>query len=293
MRFTAILLALTPLSPAAAQLLAPKPVQVLSRSTFQEPDLTESSGVITSGSFPRVLYTINDSGNAPEVFAFDSTGRPLGRWRVPGVRNRDWEAITRGPCPAGSCLFLGDIGDNTERQRSVVIYRVREPKQFAVFRGVEDTLAPGLDSVVFSYPDGPHDTEAMWVDPNGDVNLVSKGRGGSVKLYRVPAGAFGGAPVTAELRQPLAITPDQKIGRWVTDGAISPSGSKVALRTYSEIYIFPTAGPGRLATMRGSCNVAGLEKQGEGIAWLDEERLVLTGEAVGGAGPVHVVTCGS
>jgi hypothetical protein len=292
MRSIAILLALTPLSSAAAQLLAPKPVQVLFKGTFQEPDLTESSGVVTSSTFPRVLYTINDSGNAPEVFAFDSTGRPLGRWRVPVVRNRDWEAISRGPCPAGSCLFLADIGDNAERQRAVVIYRVREPKDFKTFRGVEDPASPGLDSVVLSYPDGAHDAEAIWVDGNGDVSIISKGRSGGIKLYRVPGHAFGGAPVTAELRQALAITPDQKLGRLITDAALSPGGSTVAVRTYTEIYLFPTAGPGRLAPMRASCNVAGLEKQGEGIAWLDERRLLLTSEAVGGPGPIHIVTCG-
>lgn len=292
MRLIVLLLVLTPPSTAAAQLLAPRPVQVLSKGAFQEPDLTEASGVAVSSTFPRVLYTINDSGNPPDIFAFDSTGRPLGRWRVPGVRNRDWEAISRGPCPAGSCLYLGDIGDNLERQRSVIIYRVQEPKDFRIFRDVEGVAAPGLDSLVFSYPDGPHDAEAMWVDGNGDVNIVSKGRGGSVKLYRVPGRAFGGAPVVAELRQELAIKPEQPIGRLVTDGAISPDGTKIALRTYTEIYIYPTAGPGRLAPMSLSCNVTGLEKQGEGITWLDERRLVLTSEAVGGPGPIHIVTCG-
>ncbi|HWA15969.1 MAG TPA: hypothetical protein VG817_06040 [Gemmatimonadales bacterium] len=292
MRMVACLLVLTPLSPAAAQLLAPRPVQVLFKGTFQEPDLTESSGAAVSSTFPRVLYTINDSGNPPEVFAFDSTGRPLGRWRVPGVRNRDWEALSRGPCPVGTCLFLGDIGDNWARQPTVVIYRVPEPKQFAVFRGAGDTRAAGLDSVVFSYPDGPHDAEAMWVDVNGDVLVVSKGREGAIRLYRVSARAFGGAPVTAELRQQLAITPDQKLGRMITDAALSPSGTTVALRTYTEIYLLPTAGPGRLGGPRASCNVAGLERQGEGIAWLDERRLLLTSEAVGGAGLIHIVTCG-
>jgi hypothetical protein len=293
MRFVALMLALAPCSPAAAQLLAPRPVEVLFKSAFQEPDLTESSGVAVSSTFPRALYTINDSGNPPEIFAFDSTGRPLGRWRVPGVRNRDWEALSRGPCPAGSCIYLGDIGDNAERKRSVVIYRVREPGQFAVFRGVAETGPSSVDSLVLSYPDGPHDAEAMWVDGTGDVNILSKGRSGFIRLYRVPGTAFGRTPVTAELRQELGIKPDQKLGRMVTDASISPSGTRVALRTYTEIYIFSTAGPGRLAPTGVSCNVAGLEKQGEGIAWLDERRLLLTSEAVGGPGPIHIVRCGS
>lgn len=291
MRLTAFLLALTPLSSAAAQLLAPRPVQVLFKSTFQEPDLTESSGVITSSTMPRVLYTINDSGNPPEIFATDSSGRPLGRWRVPKVRNRDWEALSRGPCPHGSCLFLADVGDNTERQRHVVIYRVREPRQFSQFRGVPDTTTPGLDSLLLVYPDRAHDAEAIWVDGNGDVSIVSKGRGGAINLYWAPSSSFTGSPVTAQLRQTLPIKPDSRLGRMVTDAALSPDGRRVAIRTYTEVYLFPVAPAGRLAAPT-SCNVAGLEKQGEGITWLDDHRLLLTGEAVGGPGPLHIVTCG-
>lgn len=292
MRFTAILLSLAPFSTAAAQLIAPRPVQVQFQGSFQAPDLTESSGAITSSTMPRVLFTINDSGNPPEIFAFDSAGRPLGRWRVPVVRNRDWEALSRGPCPAGSCLFIGDIGDNSELQRSVVVYRVREPAKFERFRGAEDAAPLNLDSVVVSYPDGAHDAEAMWVDASGDLFIVSKGRGPHISLYRVAGTAFGGKPVMAELRQQLPLVPEQKLGRMVTDAALSPDGRRVAIRTYTEIYIFPTAGPGRLAPPSVSCNVAGLEKQGEGIAWLDDRRLLLTSEAVGGPGPIHIVTCG-
>jgi hypothetical protein len=290
MRLITLALALTPL-PAAAQLLAPKPVTVLFSSTFQEPDLTESSGAAVSSTMPRVLYTINDSGNPPEIFAFDSTGRPLGRWQVPGVRNRDWEAVSRGPCPAGSCLFLGDIGDNMERQRAVVVYRIAEPRRFERFRGAADDAPLALDSLVLSYPDGPRDAEAMWVDESGNVSIVSKGRGGKVNLYWIAGTSFGGPPVTAQLRQLLPITPEQKLGRMVTDASLAPGGRRVAIRTYTEIYLFPVVAAGRLG-QPVSCNVAGLERQGEGVAWLDDRRLLLTSEAVGGPGPIHIVTCG-
>lgn len=289
MRLIILALTLTPLSTAAAQLIAPKPVKVLAQGAFQEPDLTESSGVTTSGT-ARLLYTINDSGNTPEIFATDSSGRPLGRWRVPVVRNRDWEAISRGPCPAGTCLFLADIGDNMERQPQVVIYRLREP-EFKVFRGAESSQPLALDSLVLTYPDGAHDAEALWVDARGDVSIVSKGRNGTINYYWTPGTSFTGTPVVAQLRQSLPITPDKNLGRLVTDAALSPDGRRVAIRTYSEIWFFPVAPAGRLATPT-SCNVAGLEKQGEGITWLDDRRLLLTGEAVGGPGPIQVVTCG-
>lgn len=278
-----------------AQLLAPRPVAAVKTGSMQEPGLTESSGVIRSRALPRVLYTINDSGNDPVIFAIDSSGRPLGRWRVPGVRNRDWEAITIGICPGGSCIYIGDLGDNAERRPSVTIYRVREPVRFERFRGAPDPAPLGLDSLIFRYPDGAHDAEAMWVDDAGSVYVVTKGRTGGVKLFRVAGSGFGrNQPAVAELVQVLPIVPDRNLGRWVTDAARSPDGRTIAVRTYTEIYLFPVTGMGRLGTPAG-CNIAGLEPQGEGIDWLDTERMVLTSENYPGGrpGPIHVVRCGA
>jgi len=277
-----------------ARTLAPRPARAVLTGRFQDPDLRESSGVARSRAHPRVLFTINDSGNPPEVFATDSSGRPLGRWLVPGIRNRDWEALSIGPCPAGSCFYIADIGDNLEREPQVVIYRVRVPAGLQVFRGVADPGPLDLDSAVVRYPDGPHDAEATWVDDTGDLFIVTKGRSGGVKLFRVRAAAFlARQPVTATLVQRLPIEPEQRVGRLVTDAARSPDGRRVAIRTYTELYLFPRAPAGRLGPPT-VCNVAGLEPQGEGLDWLDDRRLVLTSEAPPGttAGPIHIVSCG-
>lgn len=143
------------------------------------------------------------------------------------------------------------------------------------------------------YPDGPHDVEAMWVEADGSVALVSKGRSGGVRLFRVPASGFGAAGgVDAQLLQVLPIAPDQSLGRWVTDAARAPDGRRVAIRTYTELYLFPQLPAGRLGTPV-ICNVAGLERQGEGVEWLDDRRLLLTSEAGprGAPGPIHIVRC--
>ncbi len=291
-RLVAALCAASGVIPLAGQGIAPRPVEAVQTGKFQDPDLRESSGIVPSSTMPGVLYTFNDSGNPPEIFATDSTGRAMGRWRVPHVSNLDWEAMARGPCPVGSCLYLGDIGDNGEKRPTVVLYRLREPARFERFRGAADPAPLDLDSLTFRYPDGPHDAEALYLDRAGSIFVVTKGRHGPVRLFRVPAEGFATpAPVTAELVQDLPITPAARLGRLVTDAATSPNGQRVAIRTYSELYLFPVLGLGRLGTPV-VCNVAGLERQGEGIAWLDDRRLLLTGEAVITAGPLHIVTCG-
>jgi hypothetical protein len=293
------ILAVTTLPLAApasgTQTVGPRPVEAVLTGHFQDRDLRESSGVALSRDHPRVLFTINDSGNPPEIFATDSSGRALGRWRVPGVGNRDWEAVTIGPCPWGSCFYVGDIGDNLEQRAQVVIYRVRVPAGLQVFRGASDPPPLKLDSAVVRYPDGPHDAEATWLGDDRHLFIVTKGRTMGIRLFRIAPAAFtAGHPVTATLMQVIPIEAGRHPGRWVTDAARSPDGRRVAIRTYTELYLFPLTAAGRLGPPT-VCNVAGLEPQGEGIAWLDDRRLLLTSEAPPGtrAGPIHVVTCGA
>ena len=278
---------------AVTQTPAAGVIEVLSTGTLADSSLRESSGVTRSHRIPGVLYSINDSGNAPEIFALDSTGATLGRWVLPEVDNRDWEAIASGPCPAGRCLFIGDLGDNLERRKHVTIYRVTEPETLAALRGKSVPRTAGIDSIRFRYPGGPRDVEAMWVDAAGVPNLVSKGRSGQITLYRVPP-RFGAKKVQlAERVQVLPITPQPALGQWVTDAALSPDGHRVAIRTYTMLYIFVVSPAGRLERP-ARCGLAGLEPQGEGVTWLDDRRLFLTSESTNGdPAPVHVVRCGT
>jgi hypothetical protein len=269
------------------------PMTGVRTGAFQDPRIDESSGVALSSTMPRVLYTLNDSGNDATLFAFDSSGRPLGSWLVPGLENRDWEALSRGPCPSGSCLYIGDVGDNLEQRPTVVLYRLREPGSLARFRGARDSAPLDLDSLTFRYPDRPHDVEALWVDRDGRPNLITKGRSGPITMFRLPADGFGSRQVlTATLVQELPLRPDQGLGRWVTDAALAPDGRTVAVRTYTDVYLFPLIPTGRLGPPV-ACHAAGYGLQGEGIVWLDQNRLLLTSERPPGTppAPIYVVTC--
>ena len=136
----------------------------------------------------------------------------------------------------------------------------------------------------------------MWVDRDGTLSLVTKGRTGGIILFRVPAAAWETrGTVTATRVQLLPVMPDQSSGRWVTDAALSPDGTIVAIRTYTELYFFPVLPAGRLGGPTTRCNLAGLEPQGEGVDWLDGSRLVLTSEAPlpTTSGPIHVIRCGA
>jgi hypothetical protein len=89
--------------------------------------LIELSGVVASRRYPGVLYAHNDSGATANVTVFSDTAAPLGEIVLSNVTAIDWEDIAVGPCAAGSCVFVGDIGDNALAYPSRAVYRFAEP----------------------------------------------------------------------------------------------------------------------------------------------------------------------
>ena len=145
-------------------------------ATIQE--LPEASGIAVSRIVPGRLWSHNDSGQ-PVLFALDARGSVTGRLRLSGVGVEDWEALAVGPCPAGSCLYVADIGDNDAERKRITIYRFQEPSRAEASVAVKDVFHA-------TYPDGAHDAEALLVTPAGGLLIVTKGDTGAVALYRFP-----------------------------------------------------------------------------------------------------------
>jgi hypothetical protein len=287
---TALFMALLPfLVPARAQ---QRPTIAGPPQQFQDRRIGESSGVIASRKNPGLLWTMNDSGGDPVLFLTDATGASLGAFTVSAATNVDWETLGRGRCGEGECLFIGDTGDNGERRRSVTLYRIPEPAPLSPPR---DAVADGTRAVRVEYPDRPHDVEALYVEPDGSVVLVTKGRSRGILTFRVPARAWtAGGPVRAERLDSLPIAASLPQGRAVTDAAISPDGRKVVVLTYRELWFFSRGEDGHLTLdpARPVCDLTGLQRQGEAVDWWEGETLVLTSERGSArAGTILLVQC--
>jgi hypothetical protein len=242
-------------------------------------ELPEGSGVAVSKRSPDRLWSHNDSG-APELIALDTKGTVVGRVRVPGANVEDWEAIAVGPCPSGNCIYVADIGDNDAERRNITIYRVPEPPG-------DSGSAGGADVIRAMYPDGAQNAEALLVTPKGEILIVTKGDTGPVALYRVPAEATPGGTVTLQPVGKPRQSGKTAGGDRVTDGAISPSGAMVALRTNSALYLYRTEdlmSGNWQETARVSLKGIG-EPQGEGLAYGDEKTFYLVGEGGGKSRP--------
>jgi hypothetical protein len=185
-------------------------------------NLGEVSGLAVSRQNPDVIWLHND-GDIKHVFAVTTTGQLVTRARV-DVYLVDVEDIAIGPGPEAGVdyLYLGDIGDNTSGRPDIRLVRFPEPGLAAIKDKKLDVS--GVEEFRLRYPDGPHDAEALLVDPTtGDVFIVVKENNRS-RFYRAAAERLRTeSPVVLELAGYLNVSD-------VSAGDISPSGDLIILR---------------------------------------------------------------
>src|SRR5215510_11533992 len=73
---------------------------------LENKSVNESSGIGASRINRGILWTHNDSGAGPFIFAFDRKGKHRGVWRVAGAGCVDWEDMALGPGPAQGRSYL-------------------------------------------------------------------------------------------------------------------------------------------------------------------------------------------
>jgi hypothetical protein len=207
-----------------------------------DPRITESSGLAASVRHPGVLWTHNDSGDTARLFALGPDGRVQATLTLAGVDARDWEAVA--------------IGDNLGSQRSVSVYRVTEPA------ALRDATVPAR-RYRLRYADGPHNAEALLVDPRSNRLYVASKQDEGGGLYQAPARLRGDR--VNLLRRIAAVPPT------VTDGAFAPDGRTFVLRTYLDAHVYTAQGK-PLDTF-----ALPLQRQGESITYAHDGRDVLVG----------------
>lgn len=271
------------------------------------PMLAESSGLAVSRAQPGVYWSHNDSGDGPNLYAIDITGRLLATFHLDGAEARDWEDMASGPCvgdlaPAGAapppaCLYLADTGDNDLVRPWLTVYVVVEP---IVSPDDASNRAIPSRSFRYRYSKGPDDTEALAVLSDGNVVIVSKGRNGEISFFRLRHDAIAravasGEVLLAEYAGDTGIRPNARVGRNATSAAVSPDGSTLAVRTYYEVFFFQAMKDGDAVSWRGPgtpCFVGDAESQGEAIDYLDDDTLLLTSErGRDTAGLIHRLRC--
>ncbi len=251
-------------------------------ATVDDDKVNQVSGIVASRRYPGLLWAEEDAGSDPELIALDSDGTKLNRVTVTGAENTDWEDITLGPCPTNTadacgCLYLGDFGSNDGERTEGVVWVVPEPSPL-------DDQTVAATALRFSWPDGPHDAEALFVHPvTGVITVITKETTGPARLYRFPGTALTPSSDTVELLPvgTLDLGLAGSTGGRVTGGAISPLGDRLVIRTSADALLYPLGAADVGTALQGDAERVTVHESttGEAITFSpDGERLLLVDE---------------
>ncbi|MFG3691183.1 hypothetical protein [Micromonospora sp. NPDC047740] len=230
--------------------------------------LTEISGMVVTETGFVVVNDSADEEPRRRIFFLDAGCKVVRTVRYPS-RPRDTEDLAMG---ADGTLWVADIGDNDRSRETVALWK----------------LPPGGDRPVLhrmTYPDGPHDAEALLMAGDGRPIIVTK-QGGTAGLYAATGDLKPGATVPLEqvgqvsLPRTTTSNPFSFLGRAVVTGAATaPDRRRVVLRTYADAFEFDVVDGDVVAALTGGTpRVVPLpdEPQGESITYSRDGRFLLT-----------------
>jgi hypothetical protein len=206
--------------PAAAKKADDVPAGTISQ--IHDERIKESSGLAASAQHPDLVYTVNDRGNHPMIYAVQvSTGDVVGVTDISSLGVEDTESIA---VDGEGTLWLGDLGDNDHQRDNISIVSFPEPGP-----GTHELVSAARYGV--KLPDGPFDVEGMLVHPRtSEVFVVSKNRDGLGKIYRLPELTPGSSSTAEDL--------DVAAPQMVTDATFTHDGRKALLRTEDDVWVY-------------------------------------------------------
>jgi hypothetical protein len=232
--------------------------------SITDPRLPELSGLVVSGN--RML-ALNDGGDHVAVYVLDAACQVLDERTAP-VDPYDPEDLA---VAADGTLWVADTGDNDADRPTVALHALHPDGSNSLFR--------------LAYPDGARDAEALLLAPDGVPYLVTKDPLGASGVYRPAAPLVDGGTVgltrVASVNLTFTGTPGGPVGQagqlLVTGGAVSADGAMLALRTYTDAYLWPLAGAdvaGALAAPPARVALPD-SPQGEAISFAPDNRTLV------------------
>src|SRR5690606_5888726 len=250
------------LLPAAA--LSQQAIRLSVSDRVTHAPIDELSGIVKSPAHEDLYWVHNDSGDSARLFAIDGEGRvviptysrfsfhgeheeegkkPWQGFKVLSADNVDWEDITSD----GRYLYVADTGNNLNHRRDLAIYMIgeidpRASTQAAVIRRIpvsypEQRAFPGLE--------WHYDSESLF-SFEGRLYLITKHRGLRLFGQRWPPGAhlYRLDSDHTGRDNPLTLVGHRPDLTAATGAELSPNGSRLAVVSYSALWLFDRPGEG-------------------------------------------------
>lgn len=184
--------------------------------------IKESSGLAISAKYPGRYYHHNDSGDGPYIYVTNAAGQLQIKMKIVNGNSTDNEDLSLGPCKDKTCLYVGDIGDNSSTRGNIKVTVAEEPD-------ILSANIPMMFKFTFKYPDYAHNAEAMAVHPNGNLYIITK-QNQTAGIYFIEKDKMWTNPSEIKILTKIGSFP--VTGSTVTGMSISPDGNKFIILTY-------------------------------------------------------------
>jgi len=203
-------------------------------NVFENPNLTEVSGLQRSLLEDGIYYVHNDSGDDPTIHVTDAVGQAFGTINVTGVQAIDWEGIAATRRDGVSRLVVGDIGNNGGLRSDLRLIVLDEPDVSNLELGFSISV-PGREIKV-SYSDGvSYDAEALYIQGENDSVVVLTKNGQATTEQGIWRGSLSSGLIDGSLVLEyygfVALT-DVAFANAITDVDIHFGGRELAVLTY-------------------------------------------------------------
>nr|WP_285646385.1 hypothetical protein [Lentzea sp. NBRC 102530] len=234
--------------------------------------MQELSGLTSNGTD---FFAVSDSDNG--TLRIQVTGRDCVVKRTITAPVDPFDVEDLAMTPDGT-LWASDTGDNGKSRPTVALHKVSPSGAVERYR--------------LTYPDGKHDAEALIVDKSGTPYIVTKEPLGSALVYRPTGPLRTDVPVPMEQVARVSLSTTDTPGgplegtldsRLVTGAAQTADGSVIALRTYTDAYLYPVPDGDIVKALAGDPVRVPLpdEPQGEAVAFDPDGTLLSASEGVG------------
>ena len=207
-------------------------------------ELSEISGIETRSR--GTFFTINDSGDDPVVYIMTSDGVIFHEIFISGAKNVDWEDLSFD----GEFLYIGDIGNNRNQRKDLIIYlvQINDLLEYYIDGELKHNLPDTIkaQSYALTYPDQMgfpptdkrmnFDSEALTY-ADGKLLIMSKDRSnpyqGLSKIYELD---LSNKPAKTKLLQEIQL----KGLSWLTGSVTGCDylNNKLYGLTFKRLYIF-------------------------------------------------------
>ena len=211
------------------------------RYPIENKQINESSGLACSGRNKKVLWTHNDSGHMPIIYALDNKGKDLGTFYLDDIQSNDWEDMDAFEYQGEHYILIADTGDNFRLRWDYQITIIKEPFLNKSFNNtLRNTVRNGSSAIspvwsfVFKYENNKsYDVEAVAVDSAREKIILLSKHTPHAYLFELPLipPDNGQMPVAVKVAELNDIVKPTALD-------INADGTLMSINTYARIHRF-------------------------------------------------------